>query len=150
LVKHAKTNGISLKPIFFFYAFFPKTKAHSMLCTILGPHCKGLGIAIQFLDKERTLQIASEYNHQVLLPLLISAYKFLNPSDVGVGVSSFTSYSAQPTSLHNLMETNEEITSSVVKELLNHFRFKKVTKEEAKNPLELWKMHEVQFLYFGP
>jgi len=104
------------KTHFFLLCFLSKkTKAHSMLCMILGPHYKGLGLAIQFLDKERSLQIATRYNHQVLLPLFISAYTFLNPSDVGVGVSSFTSYSAKPTSLHDLMETNEEIASSVVK-----------------------------------
>ncbi len=96
------------------------------------------------------MQIVGEYNHQVLLLLLISAYNFLNPSDACVGVSSFTSYNAKPTSLHDLMETNEKIASSVVKEHLNHFRFKKVIKEEAKNPLQLWKVHEVQSLYVGP
>jgi hypothetical protein len=102
---------------------------------ILNPHYKGLGLAIQFLGKERALQIVSEYNHQVLFPFLIYAYNFLNPNDACVGASSFTSYNAKPTSLHDLMETNEEITSSVLKKHLNHFRFKKVTKEEPKNPL---------------
>jgi hypothetical protein len=32
---------------------------------------------------------------------------------------------------------------------LNHFRFKKVTKEKAKNPLEWWRVHEVEFSYVG-
>jgi hypothetical protein len=31
---------------------------------------------------------------------------------------------------------------------LNHFKFKKVI-EEGKNPLEWWRVHEVQFLYVG-
>jgi hypothetical protein len=74
---------------------------------MLNPHYKGLGLAIQFLGKERALQIVSEYNHQVLLLFLIST---LNPSDACAGASSFTSYNAKPTSLHDLMETNEEIT----------------------------------------
>jgi len=41
------------------------------------------------------------------------------------------------------------MTSLMVKEQLNHFRFKKVTKEKAKNPLEWWRVHKVQFLYVG-
>jgi hypothetical protein len=40
------------------------------------------------------------------------------------------------------MKTNEEMTSSMVKEQLNHFRFKKVIEEEAKNPLKWWRVHE--------
>jgi hypothetical protein len=47
---------------------------------ILNPNYKGLGLAIQFLGKERALQIASENNHQVMLPFLIFAYNFLNPT----------------------------------------------------------------------
>ncbi len=119
-----------------------------MLCMILDPHYKDLGLAIQFLGKERALQIASEYNHQVLLPPFISACNFLNPNDASVRASSFTSYNAKPTSIHDLMETNEEIASLVVKECMNHFRFKKVTKEEAKNPLKLWKVHELALSLF--
>jgi hypothetical protein len=45
------------------------------------------------------------------------------------------------------METNEKMASSMVKEHLNHFKFKKVMKEEVKNPLEWWRVHKVQFSY---
>jgi hypothetical protein len=38
--------------------------------------------------------------------------------------------------LYDFMEPNEELTSSVVKDQLNHFRFKKIVEEEAKNPLK--------------
>jgi hypothetical protein len=60
----------------------------------------------------------------------------LNPSDVGVGAYNFTSYSVKPINLYDFMETNEKMISSMLKEQLNHFRFKKVIEEEAKNPLE--------------
>jgi hypothetical protein len=36
---------------------------------------------------------------------------------------------------------------SLVKKLFNHFKFKKVIEEEAKNSLKWWKVYEVQFLY---
>ncbi len=81
---------------------FQKTKAHSMLCMMLDPHYKGLGLVIQFVGKEKTLQITSEYGCQVLLPLFIFAYNFLNPNDAGVGASNFTCCSAKPTSLCDL------------------------------------------------
>ncbi len=79
------------------------------------------------------MQIVSEYDHQVLLPLLIYTYNFFNPKYAGVGASSFTSCNVDPKSLYDLMEINEEMASSLVKKLLNHFKFKKVIKEEAKN-----------------
>ncbi len=89
------------------------------------------------------MQIASEHNCQVLFPLLVFAYNFLNPSDVGVGAFGFTSYIAKPTSIYDLMKTNEKMALSLVKEQLNHFMLKKATKEEVKNPLEWWRVHEV-------
>jgi hypothetical protein len=82
-----------------------------------------------------------------LLPFLNFAYNFLNPSDVGVGAYSFTSCIVKPISFYDLIKTNEKMTSSMVKEQLNHFKFKKVIEEEAKNPLEWWRMHEFLFLY---
>jgi hypothetical protein len=47
------------------------------------------------------------------------------------------------------MKTNEEMASSMMKEQLNHFMLKKVTKEEVKIPLEWWRVHEIQFSYVG-
>jgi hypothetical protein len=61
------------------------------------------------------LQISSEYNCHVLLPLLVSTYNFLNPSDVGVRASSSTTCTPKPTSLYDFMETNEEMALSMVK-----------------------------------
>jgi hypothetical protein len=61
------------------------------------------------------LHIASEYDRQVLFPLLICAYKYLNPSDVSVGVPSFASQSIEPTSLYFLIEIDEEMALSLVK-----------------------------------
>jgi hypothetical protein len=37
--------------------------------------------------------------------------QFSNQSDVGIGVSSSTSYSVEPTCLYDLMEINEKMTS---------------------------------------
>jgi hypothetical protein len=87
-----------------------------MLGMMLDPHYKGLALVIQFVGKEITLQISSEYGYHVLLPFLVSINNFLNPNDVGVGASSSITCSPKPTSLYELMETNEEMASSMVKE----------------------------------
>ncbi len=70
-------------------------------------------------------------------------------NDVDVGPFSSTSYIVKPTGVYDFMKTNEEMASSMVKEQLTHFMLKKVINEEAKNPSEWWKMHEVQFSYVG-
>jgi hypothetical protein len=77
-----------------------------------------------------------------LFPFIICAYKYLNSNDVSVEAPSFASQSIEPTSLYDLIETNEEMTLSMGKEQLNHFRMKKIT-EECKDPLAWWKTHEI-------
>jgi hypothetical protein len=61
---------------------FQKAKTHSMLCMMLDPCSKGLGLVIHFVSKEKTLQIIGAYDNEMLFPLLISTYDFLNPSDL--------------------------------------------------------------------
>jgi hypothetical protein len=51
-----------LSTFFSFMFFFQKPKVHTMLCMILNPYYKGLGIVIKFVGKERALQIVSEYD----------------------------------------------------------------------------------------
>jgi len=51
-----------LSPFFSFMLSFQKPKIHTMLCMILNPLYKGLGLVIKFVGKERALQIVSEYD----------------------------------------------------------------------------------------
>jgi hypothetical protein len=68
----------------------------------------------------------------------------LNPSDASVGtLSCFTSQNIESTSLYDLIETNKEMASLVVKEQLNYFQVKKLKEDECKNPLAWWRVHEV-------
>ncbi len=50
-----------------------------MLSMMLDPRFKGLRLVIQYVGKEKIILIASEYDMYVLFPLLVHAYKFLNP-----------------------------------------------------------------------
>jgi hypothetical protein len=51
-----------LNPFLSFMASFQKANAHNMLAMMLYLHFKGLGLVIQYVGKERTLHIASEYD----------------------------------------------------------------------------------------
>lgn len=64
----------------------------------------------------RALQIASEYNSKILFALLVSTYKFLNPSDVSVKDPNSISQSIEISSLYDLKVTNEEMESTMLKE----------------------------------
>jgi len=67
---------------------------------------------------------------------LVCAYKVLNPTNVNEkNASDSTSQSSQCSSLYDVMDTDENMALLVVKEQLNHFTIKKVTKEESKDPL---------------
>jgi hypothetical protein len=103
-----------------------------MLVMVLNCCYKGLGLVIQFVGKERPLQTTCEYDYQTLFPLLVVAYNFINPNDVGARVPSFAFQSTKTTSLYDNIDIDEGMTTLVVKKQLNHF---KVMKEEAKNPL---------------
>jgi len=94
-----------------------------------------LGLVIQFVGKERPLQTSCEYDCQILFPLLVVAYNFINPNDVGAQVPSFAFQSTKTTSLYDLIEINQGMTTLMVKKQLNHFKVMKVMKDEAKNPL---------------
>jgi hypothetical protein len=54
MATHAKTSGTNPKPFPFIYGLFSKAKIHNMLAMMLNPHYKGLGLVIQFIDKEKT------------------------------------------------------------------------------------------------
>jgi hypothetical protein len=83
---------------------------------------------------------------------LVHAYKFFNLSATSEIVVAFTTIDFEVSnstvgSLYDLMETDEEMVLSMVKEQLNHYRIKKVSDEECKNLLAWWKVHESQFSY---
>ncbi len=111
---------------------FQSRKIHNMLAMMLDPCYKGLDI--QYVGEERAFQIVGEYDRAILFMLLVCAYKFLNSTNVNEKVLNFASESSQSTSLYDLMETDDDMALSVVKEKLTHFRIKEVIEEECKDP----------------
>jgi hypothetical protein len=120
-----------------------------MLAMMLNLRYKGLGLVIQNVGNERAFQIPGEYDRLTLLPLLVCAYKFLNPTNVSEKVPNFALESFQSISLYDLMEIDEDMPLSVVKEQLTHFKIKKIIEEECKDPLAWWRAHEVHYSYVG-
>jgi hypothetical protein len=79
-----------------------------------------------------TLHIVGEYDRKVLFSLLC-AYKILNPIHANErGLSNFTSHNSQITSLYDVMENDNDMTLSVMKEQFNHFRIRKSIKKNTK------------------
>jgi hypothetical protein len=95
---------------------FQHYKAHNMLAMMLDPHYKGLGVVIQYVGKNRTFQIVGEYDKLVLFLLLVCAYKFFNLVDASERIHSVASRSSQLTSLYDLMDSNDDLALSMVKE----------------------------------
>ncbi len=101
-----------LNPFLSFVVSFQKAKTHNMLCMMLDPCYKSLGLTIQIFGKERTWQTTGEYDHWVLLSLHVSTYNFFNPNDVGSKILNSTSHIIEITSLlYNLMKIDEEMAS---------------------------------------
>jgi len=40
-----------------------------------------VGLVIQYVGKERTFEVVGDYDIQILFPLLVCAYKVLNPTN---------------------------------------------------------------------
>jgi hypothetical protein len=122
-----------------------------MLTMMLNPCCKGLGLGlvIQYVGKERAFQSPGEYDRAILFPLLVCAYKFLNPTNVSERIPNFALESSQSSSLYDFMEIDEDMALLVVMEQLTHLKMKKIIEEECKDPLAWWRAHEVHYSYVG-
>jgi len=107
---------------------------------MLDPRFKGLGLVIQYVGKEKNTLIVNEYDRYVLFPLLVHVYRFLNLSTTNeIVVASIATNSEMNNfgvrSLYDLMEIDEKMALSMVKEQLNHYRIRKVSDEECKSLL---------------
>jgi hypothetical protein len=111
------------QPFLSFLLSFQERKAHNMLSMMLDARSKNLRLVIQYVGKEKATLIASEYDMYVLFPLLVHVYKFFNPfitSEIVVVAASilvdYEVYNFRDGSLYDLMEIDEELVLSMVKE----------------------------------
>ncbi len=116
---------------------------------MLHPHYKELGLLMQYIGKEKILQITSDYNRQVLFPQLLCTYKFLNLANVSEKTASFALKFFQSSSLYDVMEIDEDVALSMVKKQIFCFKIKKVIEEEWEGPLTWLRAHEVHYSYVG-
>jgi hypothetical protein len=118
-----------------------------MLAMMLDSDFKRLGLFIQYVGKEITLQITSEYDWHVLIPLLVHVFKFLNPSVANERTFNVTLKSIEATLLYDIMEAKKEMALSMVKKI-ESFIIKKVNEEEC-NDLHGTKIMKCNFLMLG-
>ncbi len=111
------------QPFLSFLLSFQERKAHNMLSMMLDARSKNLRLVIHYVGKEKATLIASEYDMYVLFPLLVHVYKFFNPfitSEIVVVAASilvdYEVYNFRDGSLYDLMEIDEELVLSMVKE----------------------------------
>ncbi len=80
-----------------------------MLAMMLDLKFKRLGLFIQQVGKEITLQITSEYDWHVLIPLLVHLFKFINPNVASERNFNATLESIEATLLYDFMEAKKEM-----------------------------------------
>ena len=75
----AKVGVAILKPFLAFASKFNKEKAHNMLAIMLDPQYKGLQSISKFVGSTHVAKVlVSQYDKEILLPLLVKVYHHLN------------------------------------------------------------------------
>jgi hypothetical protein len=67
-----------------FTSFYSANKAYNMLSLMLDPHFKSLDVVKTFVGRAKMIQIVAKYDSKTLLPLLVVAFHFLNPTIDGL------------------------------------------------------------------
>jgi len=76
MITHAKIGGTSYGSLPFICNFILNMQTLEYVDNDVKCHLQRFVVVIQYVDKERAFQIASEYMKQMLFPLLVYAYKF--------------------------------------------------------------------------
>jgi hypothetical protein len=79
---------------------------------MLDPCYKGLGLVIQYVGKNKTMQIVGEYDSYVLFPFLLHAYKNFNPIVTIEIVAPSIMNNEKNTSLYDFMEIDDGFVNS--------------------------------------
>ncbi len=79
---------VVLAPFVTFTYSYNVNKAHNMLTLMLDPCFKSLEVVKAFVGWANLIQIMVEYVSKTLLPLLVVAFHFLNPTSNGMIVAT--------------------------------------------------------------
>ncbi len=69
-----------LAPFLVFTSSYNASKAHNMLALMLDLRFKSFDVVKAFVGRAKMIQIVAEYDNKTLLPLLVVAFHFLNPT----------------------------------------------------------------------
>ncbi len=99
-----------LAPFLAFTFSYNVNKAHNMLA-MLGPHFKSLDMVKAFIKWAKVIQTVAKYDSKTLLPLLVVAFHFLDPTINGLTKGTlvdddyiFGVVTSNATTLHGVVE----------------------------------------------
>jgi len=71
-------------PFLAFTSSYNVSKVHNMLTLMLDLCFKSLDVVKVFIGQAKVIQIVVEYDNKTILPLLVVAFHFLNPTNDGL------------------------------------------------------------------
>jgi hypothetical protein len=74
----------TLTPFLAFTFSYNASKAHNILALMLDSHFKSFDVVEVFVGHAKVIQIVAKYDNKILLPLLVVAFHFLNPTTNGL------------------------------------------------------------------
>ncbi len=117
------------------------SKTHNMLALMLDSHFKSFDAVKVFIGWAKMIQIVAKYDNKILLPLLVFAFHFLNPSTNGLT-------KATPINDDSIFWGNDFNCShfaQVAENDLGFFHHLHVKLKDYVSPLTWWKSHEAWF-----
>jgi cobalamin biosynthesis Co2+ chelatase CbiK len=103
---------VVLAPFLAFTSFYNANKAYNMSSLMLDPCFKSLDVVKAFVGCAKVIQIVAEYDSKTLLPLLVVAFHFLNPTIDGLIKATLV----DDNSIFRAMASNAVTLHGVVKE----------------------------------
>jgi len=107
---------VVLAPFVAFTSSYNANEAHKMLTLMLDPCFKSLDVVKAFVGWANVIQIVVEYVSKTLLPLLVAAFHFLNPTSNGVIIATLVD-----DSIFGAMTLNATIVHMLLKNELGLF-----------------------------
>jgi len=133
----------TLAPFLTFASTYNVNKVHNMLALMLDPHFKSLDVVKTVFGWEKMIHMVVEYDNKALLPLLVVAFRFLNPNSNGL--TKATPVDGDKDSIFGVVTSNEVTLHGLLLNELNLFHHLHVKSKDFMMPLTWWNIHDARF-----
>ncbi len=123
----------TLAPFLAFASTYNASKAHNMLALMLDTHLKSLDVVKTFVGWEKVIHMVTKYDNKTLLPLLVVAFRFLNPNSNGL--TKAAPVDGDKDSIFGVVTSNEVTLHGLLINELNLFRHLHVKPKDFMMPL---------------